>query len=488
MLKLYSSMQEKNKSSYNHILKYTSIFGGVQGLNILMGLVRNKIVAYLLGPVGMGLVAIFNSTVDFIYKTSNLGISFSAIRNMSEVFDEGKEERIERFVKVVRGWCLLTGLIGVLLCVIAGPLLSNYSFAWGDHTLHFLMLSPAIFLLAVTGGETAILKGSRRLKELAKIQVFTAAAGLILSVPIYFIFGETGIVPVIVLTFLASMLFTVFYSYRFYPLRLRGAKGILGEGMSMVRLGVAYAVAGIIGSGAEMLVRSYLNVTGDLGEVGLYNAGFMLTMTYGGMVFSALESDYFPRLSAIGNDVVKRNEIVNRQSEVTLLVLAPMLATLIVALPLLVPLLFRSDFLPIVGMVQIVLLSFYLRSIYLPMGYITLARGDSWQYLLLESGYFAFMVVMVILNYNWWGLLGTGIALALANVFDIVVTYIYAHIRYKYRFSHNVLRYLVLQLPLGIAVYILTFVDNPFVYWSIGALLCLVSVAISVSILRKKTS
>jgi len=434
------------------------------------------------------LIAIFNSAVDFLSKTTNLGLSFSAVRNMSELFDSGDEERIQHFVKVVRGWCLLTALLGVLVCVMVGPLLSSYSFAWGDHTLHFVLLAPAIGMMAITGGETAILKGARRLKPLAMIQVVTVFLGLLLSVPIYYFYGESGIVPVIVLIALLTMLVTIRYSYKFYPLCIKGAKGILGEGMDMVRLGVAFALAGIIGSGAEMLTRSYLNVVGDLGEVGLYNAGFMLTMTYGGMVFSAMETDYFPRLSAIGDDKVMRNETVNRQSEVTLLIISPMLVAMIVGLPVLVPLLFRSDFLPIVSMVQVVLLSFYLRAIYLPIGYITLARGDSWQYLCLETSYFIVMVILVILGYQHWGLLGTGIALALANVFDIVVTYIYASIRYGYRMSMSVLRYLGLQFPLGLAVYLLTFIDNSFIYWTIGILLSFVSAGISISILRQKSS
>ena len=42
---------EEHDESYSHVLKYAGIFGGVQGLNILLGLVRNKIVALLLGPM-----------------------------------------------------------------------------------------------------------------------------------------------------------------------------------------------------------------------------------------------------------------------------------------------------------------------------------------------------------------------------------------------------------------------------------------------------
>ena len=154
-------MKENDKDGYGHILKYTSLFGGVQGLNILIGLVRGKIVTWLLGPGGMGLSSLFQTTANFISQATNLGISFSAVRNVSELFDSGDEARIAHFIKVVRAWSLLTGLIGTFLCMLIGPILSQLTFTWGDHTLHFVVLAPLVGILAVTGGETAILKGAR---------------------------------------------------------------------------------------------------------------------------------------------------------------------------------------------------------------------------------------------------------------------------------------------------------------------------------------
>ncbi len=136
----------ESKDSYGHVLKYTGIFGGVQGLNILMGLVRNKLVAVMLGPSGMGLMALFNSTITFISQATNLGISFSAVKHLSEEFDSGNAERMEHFIRVIRAWSLLTALFGMLVCMAVGPLLSDYTFSWGDHTLHFILLAPAVGL------------------------------------------------------------------------------------------------------------------------------------------------------------------------------------------------------------------------------------------------------------------------------------------------------------------------------------------------------
>ena len=482
-------MQKEASDSYSHVLKYTGIFGGVQGLNIVVSLVRNKLIAVLLGPNGMGLASLFNTTVNFISQATNFGISFSAVKHVSELFERGDEAAIAHFVKVVRAWALLTALIGMLVCVVVGPLLSDYTFAWGDHTLHFILLAPAVGLMAITGGEMAILKGARQLRSLAVIQIFNVLAALVISIPIYYFYNQTGIVPVIVLMALTSMLLTIRHSYRLYPLRLSGANGVLGEGMAMVRLGVAFVVAGVLGSGAEMLIRSYLNVvSGDLDVVGLYNAGFMLTITYAGMVFSAMETDYFPRLSSVNSDVAATNLTVNRQIEVSLLIVSPMLAALIIGLPILIPLLFSSKFLPMVGMAQVSVFAMYIKAVSLPVSYLTLAKGDSVGYMVLEAIYDVLLVLLIIFGYGQWGLLGTGVALSLSYVFDILLVGAYTYWRYHYRVSMQVLQYAAIQFTLGVAVYIVTLVDNPLIYWSLGTLICLASLFVSISILHQKTS
>ena len=57
--------------------------------------------------------------------------------------------------------------------------------------------------------------------------------------------------------------------------------------------GIAFVIAGILGSGADFLIRSYINNVANIDTVGLFNAGYMMTMTYVGMVFAAMETDFF---------------------------------------------------------------------------------------------------------------------------------------------------------------------------------------------------
>ena len=139
----------KKEDGYSHILKYTSIFGGVQGVNILVSIIRNKLVALLLGPEGMGLVSLFNSTIKLVSDSTNFGLSMSSVRNISSAFECGNEDRLISEIQLVRTWSLFTAIFGMLVCILVSPLLNSWTFNWGDHTLHFILLSPIIALASL---------------------------------------------------------------------------------------------------------------------------------------------------------------------------------------------------------------------------------------------------------------------------------------------------------------------------------------------------
>ena len=479
----------KKTDSYSHILKYTGLFGGVQGVNILVGIVRNKLVATILGPAGMGLISLFNSTINLLANSTNLGISMSAVKNISEAYDNEDKTELERMVRMVRSWCVITGLAGMLLCIVLSHLLSKWTFGWGDHTLHFILLSPIVAMMAVTGGEMAILKGMRKLKNLAYISFYNVLAALFTSVPLYYYFGEKAIVPSLVLMAFTQMALTIGYSYRIFPFSYAKDRHSLNKGMSMVRLGIAFVVAGILGSGAEFVIRSFLSYyTSSLDMVGLYSAGYMMTMVYAGMVFSAMETDFFPRLSACHNLSTTTSTVVNRQIEVSFLLVSPMLVFFTIMLPILIPLLYSGKFTPAISMMQVTMFAMYFRAIKLPISYLPLAKGDSMSYLLLEAIYDILLVIGVVLAFIKWELLGCGIAITIVGIIDFVVILFYARYKYGYRMSCSVRAYAMMQLPFGILAYLVTFIRNPWWYWGLGILLGCASLVTSILILRQKTS
>ena len=77
---------EANDTSYDHVLKYTGVFGGVQGLKMLVGALRMKLTAAIIGAWGVGLMSAYNSVSEFLNNASNMGIPLNATRRTSELF------------------------------------------------------------------------------------------------------------------------------------------------------------------------------------------------------------------------------------------------------------------------------------------------------------------------------------------------------------------------------------------------------------------
>ena len=50
------------------------------------------------------------------------------------------------------------------------------------------------------------------------------------------------------------------------------------------------------------MLSAFISKTGSLSDVGLYNAGLAIVDGYVGMVFTAMATDYFPRLSGVIGD------------------------------------------------------------------------------------------------------------------------------------------------------------------------------------------
>ena len=191
-------MGNATRRTYGHILKWTSFFGGIQIFSLLASLARNKIAAVLLGPMGLGFISLYNAAIKLLNESTNFGISFSAVRTVAEYADGSDDARLLSAVQTIRLWSVATALFGVVVCCLLSPFLSMIYFETPAEWGRFLLLSPIVFLLAVTGGELAILKGMRRLRQIAMQSVVNACACIFVTVPFFYLWGLDGIIPALI--------------------------------------------------------------------------------------------------------------------------------------------------------------------------------------------------------------------------------------------------------------------------------------------------
>jgi O-antigen/teichoic acid export membrane protein len=477
-------------TSYDRIVKYTGVFGGVQGLVTLITVARTKIVSSLLGTTGFGINTIYNNTINQVKSTTDLGISISAVKKISECMDKRDTIGLEHSILVVRSWAFLTAVFGSLLCILLSPIFSYLGFDsdWG-YTLSFVMLSPIVGLSAINGAEMAILKGTRRLKMIALSQLIAVILTFCISVPIFIFMGLRGLVPSLVLVSLASVTVTCGFSFRSYPYKISlFSKSVLHDGFDMVKLGIFFTVAAFFGAGAMSVISYFLMNKGNAEITGAYGAGYLLVSYLGMLVFSAMEADYFPRLSTVNKDNEKVFELANSQIEVASLLISPMIVSFLLFLPFIVSVFLSHKFAMAIPMTQLAVLSLAFKAVAQPVAYISLSKGDSKTFLLQELLYDFFIVIAVIVCFNIGGLKWTGFAIALSGLFDYVIVWIITSVKYGFRYSERSIKLFLLQLPILISAYLLTVYSHGWVYWIGGLLMVLLSTCLSVYYLQKYTS
>ena len=198
----------EHQSTYRQIAKATSLFGGVQVFQIIITIIKSKFVAILLGPFGMGIVGLLSSTTGLITELTNFGLGTSAVRDISEANGTQDEKRISTVITVMRRLVWLTGLLGAGITLIFSPLLSQMTFGNKEYTAAFVWLSITLLLNQLSSGQLVLLQGLRKLQDLAKANVLGSLIGLIITVPLYYLLGVRGIVPVIIITSIISLIFS----------------------------------------------------------------------------------------------------------------------------------------------------------------------------------------------------------------------------------------------------------------------------------------
>lgn len=476
-------------ATYDHVVKYTGILGFVQVLTILVSVVRNKLAAVWLGTVGLGLSSLYVNLTGFLSGISNLGISFSSIKHISELYEQGDMARVGRFVEVVRTWSVWTAILGMAVCILFSPLISWWAFGDGSHIASICFLSPMLAFMSVTGGELAVLKAVRRLKRVAMVSVSGALATLLFTVPFYYFWGIDGVVPGLVCSTAGVMAVHLFFSLKVFPWRVSlFNRAYFADGIQLVRLGIPYVVAGFVNTATSLGVTMFIVNVGSLSDAGLYGMGYSLVLVYAGTFFSAVDSDYFPRLSAIHAERERMNVTVNRQVKVCLLLISPILIIFILFMPVIVYILYTSEFFPIIGMAVCASLHLFFKAMTLPAAYISLAKGDALVYFCMEVAYDVILVILIVALYLSWGIFGTGVAIALAGVFDLFLIYAVYGWRYGFRPDYSFLPVVAMQLVCVLAVVCLGLQDDIGLKVAGGSIACACSVMLSVHVLRREVS
>jgi O-antigen/teichoic acid export membrane protein len=202
----------EDKTAYRQIMKATSIFGGVQVIQIIIGIIRSKFIAVLLGPTGMGISGLLQASIGMIAGLTNFGLSSSAIKSISAAQAEGNEEKVGRVIAVFGRLVWGTGLLGTIITLALSSYLSQLTFGNNNYTWVFAALSIVLLIDQLSAGQLVLIRAMRKIKLMAKSSMIGSLLGLITTIPLYYHYGVEGIVPAIIISAFTSLFLNWYFS------------------------------------------------------------------------------------------------------------------------------------------------------------------------------------------------------------------------------------------------------------------------------------
>jgi enterobacterial common antigen flippase len=346
------------------------------------------------------------------------------VRQIADAAGTGDAARVARTAQVLRRVSWVCAGVGALVMVVLAAPLATLTFGDTRHANAIAWLSVAVALSVIAGSQSALLQGLRRIGDLARLNVFGAALGTLVGVPLVYFFGEQGLVPTLVVVAASALLSSWWYSSR---LQLEAttvsASQTWQESQALLKLGLAFMASGLLTTGAAFLVRIIVLRHDGLEAAGIYQAAWTLGGLYIGFVLQAMGTDFYPRLVASVRDNAECNRLVNEQAQVSLLLATPGILFTLAAAPLAISLFYSTKFAGAVDTLRWICLGMGLRVLTWPIGFIVVAKNKQMVLFLTEL---AWAVVNVALT--WWcvsrfGAVGAGLAFFGSYVFHGLMLY-----------------------------------------------------------------
>lgn len=454
-MKTTSKIEE---SSYYQTIRSTFIMGGSSVVNIFLGIIRNKVIALLLNPSGLGLMGVYQSISNLALTFAGLGVNESGARQVALSFQTKNLSSISQTSLSLRRVALITGIGGAALLVAISKQISLLTFHDRGHILDIALLSLTILFGTISGAQTAIIQGARKISYLAKMSVLGPFWGTIISLPIIYFLGIRGVVSYLIVMALATVLTSWWYSQKMEIPRVEASwRESMVHVKPAVRLGIALMLGTIIIFGTSYLLRIIIIRLLGLEAAGQFQASSLLSSVYVGILFKAMGTDFYPRLSGISMNDKECRLLVNEQIEAGLMLAVPGVLFTLTFAPLVLLILYSRDFLPAIGILRWQILGVLLQVITWPMGYILRAKSSGGLFVFTELFNSVCYIGGAWLAVASYGLSGIGFAYFVYNLLYFIVIYVIVHKKFSFSFVHKSLRIIIMAVVLTSVAFITSY-------------------------------
>lgn len=400
-----------DNSGYASTVKSTWLIGGSSAINLLIGAVRYKFLAILLGPAGIGLMAAFQSIISMANTLSCFGLANSGVRQIAEASGSDDPAKISRTIAALRRVVKILGIVGTLVLAALCVPVSILTFKTPDYAWSIAILSATVFFYSVSAGQSALIQGLRKISYISRLNVFGALFSTLAGIPFVYFFGLNGLVPFLIVIPVVSLLTSWWYARKIHiePARLTWRE-TFHESRGMLRIGFAFLASNLAEVFTTYLILVQLIRFMGAGSAGQYQAAYMIAGLYAGFILQAMGTDFYPRITRAAEDNSKCNRMMNEQVEVSLLMSGPGVMITLALAPVVIHVFYAASFTPAIILLRWLAIGVIFRIATWPLKYLVIAKGRGSLYVITQVSANAVQIIMAYVGIRYLGLEGAAMA------------------------------------------------------------------------------
>ena len=428
------------------------VIGSAQAVNILISILRIKVLAVLLGPNGVGLLGIYNGLKDVVVVAAGIGMGSSGVRQIASV--KGEEQELSLVRRVLFAAHLVQGVLAMLGVWLLRAQISEWLFGDRGYATEVGLIGLTILLTLLGTAQTVPLQGMRRVGDLGHVTIISALVGTIAGLAAVWLYGEPGLIWFVVLQPLVTIVIVMRYTRRLpKPTAAHPSfTEIWDVWKPMAKLGIAFMLGGLATMVTLLLIRSLITHELGLEAAGQFAAAWGITMTYVSVLLAAMAADYYSRLTEVINDRFAATQLMNDQVHLGLAIGGPVLLLLIGLAPWAVTLLYSAEFTPAVELLQWQTVGNLVKLTSWPLAYSIIAAARSKTFFVMEL---SFNIVFLATSWILLPVLGlkvTAIAFFAGHIVYFAIVNTIVHNFQGFRWQPQSLLLLLLHFILALAL------------------------------------
>jgi PST family polysaccharide transporter len=467
-----------------NILKSSAIIGAASLITIVIGLFKVKILAIVLGPSGIGIMGLLTSVMAAGATFFGLGLSRSGVRELA--LNSDNAIKFGHVQKALTTGALLLGFLAVSVALVFRDNLSEWLFDSSDFHYAIAIIGFGIFFSLLSNSQTAVLQGLRKISDIAKVKVFSAAIAAVLGLILIWRLGEDGVPAFIVLVPISTFSVAYFYCRKHSKTSIKKStlKDIFFEWNNLVKLGFVFMLTGLMAASCQFIVRYIVNQELNIQSVGYFQAAWQISMTYISFILASMAVDYYPRLTQKIHDHEAANLLVNEQTEIAISFSAPILLGMLTFSPIIINILYSNEFNVSSEILRWQVLGDIFKIISWPLSFILVAKGRSGLFFLTELTWNATYILFVYFGIDIFGVEITGYAFAASYILYLITIYLFTIKINGFRWSKNNVKLIKLIIVVAIILLSLCYL-NPIIAMFIGLIVCIYATVLAIRIITK---